>query len=94
MQETSNDKSFGLNDLKGQGIKLSAKAMDIFKDESKDQNISVQVKIFGNEMFTLKCNLEDINNPNRAVTYTVGATVEALLNNLLLIKSVQNKKQN
>ncbi|OAL81321.1 hypothetical protein AY606_00785 [Acinetobacter sp. SFB] len=91
MLQTSNDKSFGLNDLKGQGIKLSTKAMEIFKEEAKDQNTSVQVKLFGDELFILKFNLEDIYNPDKAVTHIVGATVEALLNQISLIKTVQNK---
>lgn len=94
MRETSNDKSFGLNDLKEQGIKLSTKAMDIFKEEAKDQNLSVQVKLFGDEIFTLKFNLGDLYNPDKAVTQTVGATVEVLLNNISVLRSVQNKKQN
>ena len=91
MLQTSNDKSFGLNDLKGQGIKLSTKAMEIFKEEAKDQNTSVQVKLFGDELFILKFNLEDIYNPDKAFTHLVGATVEVLLNQISLIQTVQNK---
>ena len=91
MLEPSNNNSFGLNDLKGKGIKLSTKAMEVFKEEAHDQNASIQVKLFGDELFTLKFNLDDINNPDKSITRTVGATVEALLNRIPLIKTVQNK---
>lgn len=91
MLEPSNDKSFGLNDLTEKGIKLSAKALEVFKEEAQDQNASIQVKLFGDELFTLKFNLDDINNPDKSITRTVGATVEALLNRIPLIKTVQNK---
>lgn len=91
MLEPSNDKSFGLNDLTEKGIKLSAKALEVFKEEAQDQNASIQVKLFGDELFTLKFNLDDINNPDKSITRTVVATVEALLNRIPLIKTVQNK---
>ncbi|MEX5441918.1 hypothetical protein WCE14_00805 [Acinetobacter schindleri] len=91
MLEPSNDKSFGLNELKGKGIKLSTKAMEVFKEEAQKQNASIQVKLFGGELFTLKFNLDDINNPDKTTTHIVGATVEALLNQIPLIKTVQNK---
>ena len=91
MLEPSNDKSFGLNDLTEKGIKLSTKALEVFKEEAQDQNASIQVKLFGDELFTLKFNLDDINNPDKSITRTVGATVEALLNRIPLIKTVQNK---
>ena len=91
MLEPSKNNGFGLNDLKGKGIKLSTKAMEVFKEEAHDQNASIQVKLFGDELFTLKFNLDDINNPDKSITRTVGATVEALLNRIPLIKTVQNK---
>ena len=92
MLETSHDKGFGLNDLTEKGIKLSAKAMNIFREEATNQNISIQVKLVGTELFNLQFNLDDICKPDRAVTRTVGATIEALLNQIPLIQTVQNKK--
>jgi len=91
MPETSNQNSFGLNDLRVKGIELSTKAMEIFSEEAQDQNISIQVKYLNDELFTLNFTLDDINNPDRAVTQTVGATVEALLNQIPLLELVQNK---
>lgn len=91
MLEPSKNNSFGLNDLTENGIKLSTKAMEVFKEEAHDQNASIQVKLFGDELFTLKFNLDDINNPDKSITRTVVATVEALLNRIPLIKTVQNK---
>jgi hypothetical protein len=91
MQEPSNDNSFGLNDLRVKGIELSTKAMEIFSAEAQDHNISIQFKYLNDELFTLSFNLDDINNPDKAVTQTVGATVEALLNQIPLIRLVQNK---
>ena len=91
MLEPSNDKSFGLNDLTEKGIMLSTKALEVFKEEAQDQNASIQVKLFGDELFTLKFNLEDIYNPDKAFTHLVGATVEVLLNQISLIQTVQNK---
>lgn len=91
MPETSNQNSFGLNDLREKGIELSTKAMEIFNAEAQDQNISIQVKYLGDELFTLSLNLDDINNPDKTVTQTVGATVEVLLNQISLLKLVQNK---
>ena len=91
MPETSNQNSFGLNDLRENGIELSTKAMEIFNAESQDKNFTIQVKYFNDELFTLNFNLDDINNPDRAVTHTVGATVEALLNQISLLRLVQNK---
>ncbi|WP_180174484.1 MULTISPECIES: hypothetical protein [Acinetobacter] len=91
MLEPSNNNSFGLNDLKGKGIKLSTKAMQVFSEEAKNQNLSIQVKLLGSELFTLQFNLDNINSPDKTTTHIVGATVEALLNQIPLIKTVQNK---
>ena len=91
MLEPSNDKSFGLNDLTEKGIKLSTKAMEVFSEEAKNQNLSIQVKLLGSELFTLQFNLDNINSPDKTTTNIVGATVEALLNQIPLIKTVQNK---
>ena len=91
MLEPSNDKSFGLNDLTEKGIKLSTKALEVFKEEAQDQNISIQVKYLNDELFTLNFTLDDVNTPDRIVTQTVGATVEALLNQITLLQLVQNK---
>lgn len=91
MLEPSTNNSFGLNDLKGKGIKLSTKAMEIFKEEATNQNVAIQVRLLGSELFTLQFNLDDINNPDKTTTHIVGATVEALLNQIPLIKTVQNK---
>lgn len=91
MPETSNQNSFGLNDLRVKGIELSTKAMEIFSEEAQDQNISIQVKYLNDELFTLNFTLDDVNTPDRIVTQTVGATVEALLNQITLLQLVQNK---
>ena len=91
MLEPSNDKSFGLNDLTEKGIKLSTKALEVFKEEAQDQNISIQVKYLNDELFTLNFTLDDVNTPDRIVTQTVGATIEALLNQIPLLQLVQNK---
>lgn len=91
MQEPSNRNGLGLNDLREKGIKLSTRAMEIFNEESQDQNISIQVKLFDDELFTLKFNLDNINSPDKTAIHIVGATVEALLNQIPLIKTVQNK---
>ena len=91
MPETSNQNSFGLNDLRVKGIELSTKAMEIFSEEAQDQNISIQVKYLNDELFTLNFTLDEVNTPDRIVTQTVGATVEALLNQITLLQLVQNK---
>ena len=43
------------------------------------------------ELCTLQFNIEDIYNPDKAVTKIVGLSVEALLNQIPLLQLVQNK---
>ncbi len=91
MHETSCDAGFGLNDLRNKGIELSTKAMEVFESDSQDTNVSIQIKLPECEPLTLQINLEDIKKPDPIVTKTVGAAIEALLNQISLIKAVQNK---
>ncbi|WP_163124471.1 hypothetical protein [Acinetobacter portensis] len=91
MHETSCEAGFGLNDLKIKGIELSTKAMEVFESDSQDTNVSIQIKLPECEPFTLQVNLDDIQKPSPIVTKVVGAVVEAFLNQIPLVKLVQNK---
>lgn len=90
MLETNNN-SFGLNDLKQKGIELSTKAIEIFNEDAKNQNISIQVKFAGDELFTLQFNIDDLTSPDKLLNNTVASTVESLLNQIPTILTVQNK---
>lgn len=83
-----------LSSLAKAGVELPSNALGIFSKVTEIQPISIALKFANEDLCTLQFNLDDINKSDRAVTKTVGATVEALLNNLSLLKSVQNKKQN
>ena len=83
-----------LSNLAKAGLELPSNALGIFSKRTKTQPISIVLKLANEDLYTLQFNLDDINNSDRAVTQIVGATVEALLNNLSLLKLVQNKKQN
>ncbi|MHA3079517.1 hypothetical protein [Acinetobacter sp. ANC 5502] len=83
--------SFGLSQLSEEKIALSPKALDIFKQHTQSQNISIEVKLSSNELFSLKFNIDDLNSPDRLLTQTVSAMVESLLNQIPAILTVQNK---
>lgn len=83
-----------LSSLAKAGVGLPSNALGIFSKVTEIQPISIVLKLANEDLYTLQFNLDDINNSDRAVTEIVGATVEALLNNLSLLKLVQNKKQN
>ena len=83
-----------LSSLAKAGVGLPSNALGIFSKLTESQPISIVLKLANEDLYTLQFNLDDINNSDRAVTQIVGATVEALLNNLSLLKLVQNKKQN
>ena len=83
-----------LSSLAKAGVGLPSNALGIFSKVTEIQPISIVLKLANEDLCTLQFNLDDINNSDRAVTQTVGATVEALLNNISLLKLVQNKKQN
>ena len=80
-----------LSNLAKAGLELPSNALGIFSKRITIKPISIVLKIENEELCTLQFNLEDINNPDTAITQTVGATVEALLNRIPLIKTVQNK---
>ncbi|CAM4384209.1 hypothetical protein [Acinetobacter pragensis] len=80
-----------LSGLAKAGIELPSNALGIFSKITETQPISIVLKLANEELCTLQFNLEDINSPDKATTHIVGATVEALLNQITLIKSVQNK---
>ncbi|MFN3289331.1 MAG: hypothetical protein ACK410_02665 [Acinetobacter sp.] len=81
-----------LSGLAKAGIELPSNALGIFSKNTETQPISIVLKIANEELCTLQFNLDDLNDPDKDVTRTVGATVEALLNQITLIKTVQNKK--
>jgi len=83
--------SGSLSSLAKAGIELPSNALGIFSKFTETQPISIVLKLPNEELFTLQFNLEDINNPDKSITQTVGATVEALLNQISVIKTVQNK---
>ncbi|ENX48797.1 MULTISPECIES: hypothetical protein [Acinetobacter] len=91
MHETTN--RFNVQTLKQAGVKLPSKALDIFLNESEQQNITLELKIAGSELFKLEFTLDDLQSPNRTITKTVGSTVESLLNQIPVIQQVQNKIQ-
>lgn len=80
-----------LSSLAKAGIELPSNALGIFSKITETQPISIVLKLANEELYTLQFNLDDINSPDRATTQIVGATVEALLNQISLIKTVQNK---
>ncbi|MEG2262966.1 MAG: hypothetical protein RSC68_01180 [Acinetobacter sp.] len=80
-----------LSNLAKAGLELPSNALGIFSKRTKTQPISIVLKLANEELCTLQFNLEDVNNPDKVITRTVGATVEALLNQISLIKLVQNK---
>lgn len=80
-----------LSNLAKAGLELPSNALGIFSKRTKTQPISIVLKLANEELCTLQFNLEDVKNPDKAITRTVGATVEALLNQISLIKLVQNK---
>ena len=80
-----------LSNLAKAGLELPSNALGIFSKRTKTQPISIVLKLANEELCTLQFNLEDVNNPDKVITRTVGATVEVLLNQISLIKLVQNK---
>lgn len=83
--------SGNLTDLTKAGLQLPTDALGIFSAHTKKQPISLVLKLANNELCTLQFDLEDIHKPDRALTRTVGATIEAMLNQISLIQTVQNK---
>lgn len=80
-----------LSNLAKAGLELPSNALGIFSKRIPIKPISIVLKIEDEELCTLQFSLEDIHNPDTAITQTVGATVEALLNRIPLIQTVQNK---
>ena len=80
-----------LSSLAKAGIELPSNALGIFSKRTKTQPISIVLKLENEELCTLQFNLDDINNPDNTTTHIVGSTVESLLNQIPLIKTVQNK---
>ncbi|EOR07246.1 hypothetical protein [Acinetobacter tandoii] len=80
-----------LSSLAKAGIELPSNALGIFSKRTKTQPISIVLKLANEELCTLQFNLDNLNSPDKAITQTVGATVEALLNRIPLIQTVQNK---
>jgi len=80
-----------LSSLAKAGIELPSNALGIFSKRTKTQPISIVLKLENEELCTLQFNLDDINNPDKTTTHIVGSTVESLLNQIPLIKTVQNK---
>lgn len=71
------------------GVELPSNALGIFSTKTLTQPISIVLKLANEELYTLQFNLEDVNNPDKVITRTVGATVEALLNKISLINSAK-----
>ncbi|MFH7805481.1 hypothetical protein [Acinetobacter sp. BSP-53] len=80
-----------LANLAKAGLELPSNALGIFSKITETQPISIVLKLANEELCTLQFNLDNINSPDKTTTHIVGATVEALLNQIPLIKTVQNK---
>ncbi|MNE71943.1 hypothetical protein D3C80_1678510 [compost metagenome] len=73
------------------GLELPTNALEIFSTITKSQPISIILKLSNNELYTLQFEISDLKDPDRLLNRTVGATIEALLNQISLIQLVQNK---
>ena len=80
-----------LSGLAKAGIELPSNALGIFSKITETQPISIVLKLANEELCTLQFNMDNINSPDKTTTHIVGATVEALLNQIPLIKTAQNK---
>ncbi|WP_151711104.1 hypothetical protein [Acinetobacter brisouii] len=89
MHETNKDKSFEVDQL--HSVALKPEILNIFKEHSQSQQISIQVKLSSNELFTLQFNMDDLSAPDHLLTRTVSSAVESLLNQIPTILTVQNK---
>jgi hypothetical protein len=88
MPTTKNGCLTGLSEA---GIELPSNALGIFSTVTESQPISIVLKLSDKELCTLQFHLDDIKNPDKAVTKIVGLSVEALLNQIPLLELVQNK---
>ncbi|MDH1068499.1 hypothetical protein N5B96_03160 [Acinetobacter johnsonii] len=80
-----------LTGLAAAGIELPSNALGIFSTITETKPISIVLKLDDQELCTLQFHMEDIINPDKAVTKIVGLSVEALLNQIPLLELVQNK---
>jgi hypothetical protein len=80
-----------LSSLAQAGIELPSNALGIFSTITETKPISIVLKLADQELCTLQFHMDDIYNPDKAVTKIVGLSVEALLNQIPLLELVQNK---
>ena len=61
---------------------------DIFKEEAKDKQVTIQIKLHQSEFCELNFNLDSLNNVSKDVNKIVAATVEQVLNQIPRIQTV------
>lgn len=64
---------------------------DIFKEEAKAKQVTIQIKLHQSELCELNFNLDSLQNVNKDINKIVAATVEQVLNQIPRIQTVQNK---
>lgn len=79
------------NILNSAGLELPAEALRIFSTCTKSQTFKISLSLASKEVINLEFEINDLNNPDKSVTKIVGQTIEALLNQIALLNSVQNK---
>lgn len=81
------------NILSVHGAKLTQNIQGLFNKEALNQNITIELKLANQELCQLNFSIDDLQKPNEQVNKVVGLTIEHLLNQVLVLKSVQNKLQ-
>lgn len=70
---------------------LTQNIQSLFDKEALNQNITIELKLANQELCQLNFSIDDLQKTNEQVNKVVGLTIEHLLNQVVVLKSVQNK---
>lgn len=75
-------------------LNLPEEALKLFSQAVKPVPVRIQVQLADAALFELQFNIQDINKPDVDMHQVVGASVAALLDQIQVLKLVQNEMQN